>query len=46
MMRDSNGDPIRIRTDPGLVCSACGFDNTPGPVDTAPEHCEGCGADL
>jgi len=43
-MYDSNGDKIHIRSDPGLKCSMCGYDNTPGEFsDGAPSNCEGCG---
>lgn len=34
-----------IRSDPGLVCPYCKYDNTP--LDgKAPSVCEGCGAEL
>lgn len=46
MFHDSRGEPVVIRTDPGLVCACCKFDNTPLPGDGAPERCEGCGARL
>lgn len=47
ILYDSNGDLIRIRSDPGLVCARCGYDNTPGPSsDGAPGRCEGCGGPL
>lgn len=46
MMEDSRGRPIETRTDPGLVCPYCRFDNTPLPEDRPPEKCEGCGAPL
>jgi len=47
MFFDSNGDPVRIDSDPGMVCTYCGYDNTPGAAsDGAPGRCEGCGAEL
>lgn len=47
MFYDSRGNPVEIRSDPGLVCFYCKYDNTPGPAsDGAPDCCEGCGARL
>lgn len=37
---------MRTGTNPALVCPYCNYDNTPLPQDTAPDHCEGCGAKL
>ena len=46
-MYDSRGNRIEIQSDLGLVCSMCGYDNTPGEFsDGAPKNCEGCGERL
>lgn len=46
MRFDGRGEPVRIPTDPALVCPYCKFDNTPLPGSSVPDACEGCGAPL